>query len=946
MITINKKIILFLLVIFTGISSTLSQSFDVSAQLPIDEEFVIGKLPNGLTYYIREASNPKGRAEFFIVHNVGSLQEEDDQRGLAHFLEHMAFNGTKNFPDKALLNYFGSIGVKFGANINAYTSMDRTVYNISQVPVTSNTVIDSTLLALHDWSHYISCEAEEIEKERGVIREEWRRGDIALTRMMKAISRFQQTGSRFAERDVIGLVSVIDNFESQTLIDYYHKWYRPDLQAVIVVGDIDKKEMEQRIIKTFSSIPAVENAAVKQYYSIPDNKEPIIGYFTDPETSAVSARLSVKIPMLSDNEKQTERYFYEKLIEDIFIELMKNRFRVTSLSPEAPFRMVIPVFGSISYASRMFTATAIPVEDEKTFDALQGIVTEIERTRQYGFEQEELNHVKKIVAANLEKEYQKIKERKNVDYVNDAIENYTRNTPLVTLEQKNVSQKNILGKIALTDINSAINKFLSSENRVVVFATPEKIKQTLPTESQVLAMMEEVQNTEQEQFIIAEKKEIQFSDIKAPGRIIKSRNVTSKDYGIKYEMPLDSTTEWTLQNGVKVVWKEEFGKKENVSMFAFRKGGYAYPENIEDQKVLNSFLRDIAINNLNQHERAEWSLKNKLSLSPYITERNEGFSGSFDPESSEKFFNLLHKYFTDVSANQKEVENFKRRMLKSIENKNAQTFYKDSVNKLTYSNNPLRTDYKEPYVQSLTPSKLNALYQSHFYNPQGFTFIFSGPMRSKDAKPLIEKYMASISGKAKVPDLKFKEPVLRTGEVSLRYKAPDLLSSKASVTRIYHNKSDYTAMNNLLAKFTAYILSNRYLKSIREDKGGTYHVGVKSELSRYPTPTAIMEINFDTDPALVDDLLSVVQGDIQNLVTQGPTENEISEIKLYLEKRFQDRKENISWNGIISNALKEEPYLDLEELSLLDKINTHNVHQFAKSIFLANNKMTFVFEPQ
>jgi len=946
MTIINKKIILVLLIIFAGTISILSQSFNVSSPLPVDDEFVIGKLPNGLTYYIREANNPKGRAEFFIVHNVGSLQEEDDQRGLAHFLEHMAFNGTKNFPDKALLNYFGSIGVKFGANINAYTSMDRTVYNISEVPIDRSTVIDSTLLALHDWSHYISCEVEEIEKERGVIREEWRRGDIAFTRMMKAISRFQQTGSRFAERDVIGLVNVIDNFKPQTLIDYYHKWYRPDLQAVIVVGDIDKKDIEQRIIKTFSSIPAVENAAVKQYYSIPDNKEPIIGYFTDPETSVVSARLSVKIPMLSNDEKQTQKYLYEELIEDIFVELMRNRFRVTSLSPEAPFRTVIPVFGSISYASRLFTSTAIPVEDENTFEALQGIITEVERVRQYGFEQEELANVKKIVAANLEKDYQRFKDRKNADYVNDAIENYTRSTPLITFEQKHVLQKNILEKIILTDINSAINKILNPENRIVVFATPEKIGHTLPTELQVLAMMKEVQNTEQEQFILAEKKEIQLADIKTPGRIIKSKNVTSKDYGIKYEIPLDSTTEWTLENGIKVVWKEEFGKKDNVSMLAFRKGGYAYPENIEDQKVLNSFLRDITVNNLNRNELFEWNLKNKLSLSPYINNRNEGFSGSFDPKSSEKFFNLLNKYFTDVSANQKEVDNFKKRMIKSIKNKSAHELYKDSVNKLTYSRNPLRTDYKEPYVQSLTSSKLNALYQSHFYNPQGFTFVFSGPMYVKDAKPLVEKYMATISGKTKKIKLKFKESVLRKGEVNLRYKAPGLLSSKASVTRIYHNKTDYTAMNNLLAKFTSYILSNRYLKSIREEKGGTYHVGVISFLSRNPAPTASVEIAFDTDPVLVDELLNVVQEDIQNLVTYGPTENEISEIKLYLEKRFQDRKKNISWNNIISNALQNEPFFDLEELSLLDKINIQNVHQFAKSIFQTNNKMTFVFEPQ
>lgn len=942
---INKKIILFLLIIFAGSMTLSAQNSDISTQLPIDSEFLTGKLDNGLTYYIREANDPKGRAEFFIVHNVGSLQEENEQRGLAHFLEHMAFNGTKNFPGKTLLNYFGSIGVKFGANINAYTSMDRTVYNISDVPVDRSTVIDSALLALHDWSHYITCDVEEIEKERGVIREEWRRGDVALTRMMKAISGFQQTGSRFADRDVIGLMSVVDNFEPQTLIDYYHKWYRPDLQAVIVVGDIDKKDIEKRIVNTFSSIPAVKDAPIRQLYSVPDNKEPIVGYFTDPETSAVSVRLTIKMPSLGGDEKKTELYLYDDLIDKLFIELMKERFRVATLNSEPPFRIVIPVFGTISYANKIFTSTAIPVEDEKTLEALEGIIIEIERAKQYGFDQEELINAKKIVAADLDRQYQKFKKRKNVDYVNDAVEHYTRNIPLMDLDEKNTMRKEMLDKIILTDIDSKLEKILNHENRVAIFAIPEKLKHSLPTETQVLAMMKDVQNTEQEQFIPVDTKELQPVHIETPGKIIKSRNVSSKDYGITYEIPLDSTTEWILENGVKVVWKEEFGKDHNVKLHAFRQGGYAYPGNIEDQRLFNLFLRNISVNNLNQNELSNWSQKNKLSLRPFINSRNEGFSGSFEPESSDKFFTLLHRYFTDVSAEQKEVDNFKKRMIKNIRNRSAQTFYKDSVNKLMYDNNLLVTDFTESDILSVTPQGMNELYQFRFYAPQGFTFVFSGPMYAKDAKPLVEKYIATITNKTSRPNLTFKESALKTGEIELRYNAADLLSSKATVTRIYHETCDYTAKNNLLAKFVAYVLSDRYMKSIREDKGGTYHVGVKGEINRYPIPTATFQIEFDTDPVLVDELLEVVQEEIDNLVGNGSTENEINEIKLYLEKRYKDRKKDMSWLTVISNALQNDPDLEFGEMDLLEQINSQNVHKYAKSIFESDNRMTFVFKP-
>ncbi|HHU26721.1 MAG TPA: insulinase family protein, partial [Bacteroidales bacterium] len=447
-------------VLTKGSSVPFSQPANLSAPLPVDDEYLIGTLDNGLTYYIREATNPRGRAEFFIVHNVGSLQEEDDQRGLAHFLEHMAFNGTKNFPGKSLLEYFGSIGVKFGANINAYTSMDRTVYNISDVPVDRSSVVDSALLALHDWSHYITCDAEELEKERGVVREEWRRGDVSATRMMKAISRFQQTGSRFAERDVIGLPSVIDTFERQTLIDYYHRWYRPDLQAVIVVGDIDKTEMEQRIIRTFSTIPAVKDAPVRQTYDVPDNKEPIVGYFTDPETSAISTRITIKIPPLTHEEKQSDLYLYEELLDKVFLEMMRNRFRVAATNPEAPFRTVIPVFSTISYASKLFTSTAIPVEDEETFETLEVVQEEIDDLVAEGPTEQEVQEIKLY----LEKRF--TDRKKNVSWM-AILSSALKGEPNLELEQLE-----LLEQVNARKVHTFAKRLFESGNRMTFVFEP------------------------------------------------------------------------------------------------------------------------------------------------------------------------------------------------------------------------------------------------------------------------------------------------------------------------------------------------------------------------------------------------------------------------------------------------------------------------------------------
>ncbi len=932
--------------VFTkGSGELFSQPVNLSDPLPQDREFLIGTLDNGLTYYIREATNPRGRAEFFIVHNVGSLQEEDDQRGLAHLLEHMAFNGTKNFPGKSLLEYFGSIGVKFGANINAYTSMDRTVYNISDVPVERGSVVDSALLALHDWSHYITCDAEEIEKERGVVREEWRRGNVASIRMMKTIARYQQTGSRFAERDVIGLPSVIDTFERQTLIDYYHRWYRPDLQAVIVVGDIDKKEMEQRVIRTFSTIP-VKDAPVRQTYGVPDNKEPIVGYFTDPETSAISARITIKIPPLTYEEKQSGLYLYDDLLDKVILEMMRNRFRVAATDPEAPFRTVIPVFGDISYASKLFTSTAIPVEDEGSFEALEGVAVELERARQHGFAEEELDEAKRNVAAGLERSYQRFKNRKNVDYVNDAVEHYTRGTPLVDFDLQHTLRMEMLDKVLLTDIHSRLDILLNDENRVVVFSVPERLAHSLPTESRVLSMMAEVREKEQEPFAFTGAKELEPITIAAPGNIVQSRSVNSADYGITHEVPLDSTTEWTLENGVKVVWKEEFGKKRDVQVEAFRPGGYAYPGELNQHRLLNTFLRYLTVGGLSYNELTGWGSRNKLSLRPFLNRRSEGFSGSFAPGCSEPFFTLLHTFFTDVSVDEKELEHVKGQLLKRLANPSPNTLYKDSVNQRMYRDNRFVEGFSESLLSSITTREMEQLYQSHYYNPRGFTFIFSGPMRAEEAKPLVEKYIASIAMQGEEPELTYIDFSFTTGKLEYRYQAPDMVSSKATVTQLHHEACDYNAENYLLSRFTAYILSTRYLKSIREDKGGTYHVGVSGELDLYPFPTASIKIEFDTDPALVDELLKVVEEEINQLVAEGPTEQEVREIKLYLEKRFTDRKKNVSWMAILSNALKGEPNLELEQMGLLEQVSVESVHAFAKNLFESGNRMTFVFEPQ
>ncbi|MDD2246087.1 MAG: insulinase family protein [Proteiniphilum sp.] len=944
----NKKTFL-LIGLLVQAALLAAQSFDISEALPVDKEFITGRLENGLTYYIRESKLSENRADFFIVHNVGSLQEEENQRGLAHFLEHMAFNGTKNFPGKQLLNYFESIGVRFGANVNAYTSISRTVYNISEVPVTRSSVVDTALLALHDWSHYISCLPEEIESERGVVREEMRRGDNPLTRTMQTISRIQRTGSRFAERTPIGLAEVIENFDHHDLTDFYHKWYRPNLQAVIVVGDIDAEEIEKKIIGRFSSIPNPENETKKIFYTVPDNKKPIVGFFTDPETKASSVRMTVKIPHRSVPERQTHAFVYDKLVEELFLEMFKSRCAERAKKPGADFRVIVPVFGEIDYACKTFTATAMPAQGKDLCTALKGVLEEVERTRQHGMTELELDNAKNIIRASLrKKQSDQLQKPTNKDLVNVALENFTRDKALVNQTELIDLSYSMLDKMKISDINDNIKIILNENNRIIIFAAPESDKESIPSTEKVLALVKSVQNKSLEQYTPVIKKELAISAPINPGKISGFRQVSATDFGIKYKVPLDSTTEIKLENGARVIWKESYGEGKKVRLSAFTPGGYARPHSIEEIMILKNYMRYYNVANLNWNELREWKHTNGIRFSQAVNKRTDNYSGDFYPQKSENFFKLLYSHFTDVSADQTELSKFQQLFLKTIgEEKNETKLFEDSVKRLTYSSNPLKTNFDTLYIQSINLGKLNKLYQRHFCNPAEFTFIFTGPMPVKDAVPLIEKYIASIAANHNKQEkvLEYKDQELNRGNVELYYNAKNTITSKASVSITYHTDIKYNLTNYANTLFLRDILSRRCYQSIREDRGGTYHVAVSASLNRHPQSQLVVNIEFETNSSMIPELLDVVQHEADLLAKDGPTIKEIDEVKKYRKKTLDNNK-SIPWSTIITQSILNEEFLDTNDSELLDEVNAAMIHNLAKQLFGSGNKMTFVFDPR
>jgi zinc protease len=443
-------------------------------------------------------------------------------------------------------------------------------------------------------------------------------------------------------------------------------------------------------------------------------------------------------------------------------------------------------------------------------------------------------------------------------------------------------------------------------------------------------------------------KKISIPEIKSPGAILSAKEADSKYYGISFSEPLDSTVEWTLSNGAKVIWKEEKSDDKTIKMKAFRRGGLARNIDPIEFNLYNKFRLYYAVNGLERSELERWMRNNNLSLRTNIKYRTEEFGGTFEAGSEEKFFALLHHYINDVSATDKAIENIKRRILRDIETGDSEkSKYQDSVNSVKFSYYPTDVKFTEEYVNNITSEQLMNLYNTFFSNPAGYTFIFTGNLSAQKAKPLVEKFLASIPEEnGHSFDATYKEPIYNKGEVYLKYEAEDMLSTKASVERIYHGEAKYTTENSLLSKFTTYILRDRYMKSIREEKGGTYYVGVTGDLSERPYSKAVFSINFDTDAPLVDELLEIVQLEIDDLIKNGPTEKEMKEIELYLKKVYKDDDKPTDWSTIIRNAILGRENITLEEEKYLDKVTPSKVKKFAKSIFTAGNKMTFIFQPE
>lgn len=922
-------------------------------QIPVDTLFLTGKLDNGLTYYIRKSSNPPKTADFYIVHNVGSLQEDDNQRGLAHFLEHMAFNGTKNFPGKNLLNSLAHNGVKFGTNVNAYTSMDRTVYNISSVPIVRDSFIDSVILMLHDWSSFISCEPNEVNNERGVILEEWRRGDESRTRMMSAIFEYEQHGSRFAKRKVIGLPEIIENFSNETLVNYYHKWYRPDLQAIVIVGDINPKEIELKIRKIFSDITKPTNAAKREIYPMPANGELYIGKHKDQELKSTSVRIIARYPLLDSAVKQTKESIKFNLVGNLITDMMSVRGSAKKAANISGYKTIIPNIGDSYYAWRNFRLTAIP-KTGKVEQALCGILTDYEQMRRYGFSNDEINDAKALLLATIEKNSRKMREPKNEDYVDIAVNSFTRSEPLYNIKKYFTTQKEILNAITVDDINDYINKYLNYNNMVVIFSGPDSAPDTYPTDDRIRFIFDSVSIAPIGNYNYVSKNKLNFSfklsdvDISTPKQVVFD-NVKDIVNGID---------EIDLKGGIKVYVINNKRSNAFIKMNAYRAGGYSIePDSlIKAMRIFKSLYINFTVADMNRSDFARYLNNKQISIRTEINNKLDIWSGSFTDNSIEDFFKTFYIYASSGYIDKKGFKSARDQFIKSLKNEKSQrNRYLDSCTIINYGYNVLSEPFNLNDTIYFTESFMNRMFKKHFCDFGEYVFVFEGTGLTSDKLiPYISKYISNLPIDNSVKhknlsetNLNIKEKIWKKGKKELRYLAKDISGTKASVLIELFSKIRYNAVNVNSSKFLMNVLRDRYTKTIREERGGSYHVGVINDFYQTPIEYLLCCIEFDTNSSMVDELIECVWDEIKDIAKNGPSEGEISNIKQYYYKLSAQReKQFISAIPIVANCLIGEKYVDILALNNIDNVTVKSVQKVAKELLKQKNHSTFIFEPE
>lgn len=934
-----KKLIIFLLSAFASLSLS-AQNNPMLTPLPNDPAVKIGKLDNGLTYYIRKNSLPEKRAEFYLLTKAGGIFETPDQDGLAHFLEHMCFNGTERFPGKGILNYLQSIGAEFGRNINASTGFEETQYMLNNIPVERASVADSCLLILSEYANYVLNEEEELDLERPVIIEERRSRRNADWRTMEACLPYWFGDTKYATCTLIGQEENLKTFKKSSIDNFYATWYYPERQAVIVVGDINPSAIEASIKKHFGRIPKNENPSADPDIPFPGNAEPSVGVITDPELEAPS--VSVMWKSEADPEEHNAGMLgkMNTLVKSIIARIMDERFTDITSKPGAPYINGSFYVGKLIYERIDVAEASVILNEENILGGFRDFYTEIERMRRYGFTDAEYGRAKTNIESRNEAAVQKASTRKNAEFIRPISNHFFDHWPILEPKTEQQLDAAILGQLKAEIINQILPQLLTDENIVLLYTGPQKEGIATPSKEELLKVVEEVKASDikplEGEEIASEL--LDASKLKA-GKVKKSE---SSVYG---------ATKWTLSNGIEVYLLPTEHRKNQILFNLYREGGSSLVATEDlpsmESTIISLFQQNSGLAGFPRTEYSKMLTGKNLSVGPYINNLTNGISGNSTKKDLETAFQLIYLNYTQPRFDPEEYQvglDQLKSMLPGLMNTPSYKLQVKLVDVL-YGGNPRVPVISFDIIDKASVNTLKNIHSQLFSGTKGLKMLIVGDFTPEEIQPLVEKYIGGIKKGGKA--LAWKDDGTDVVDGIVKCNDPVKMETPTTTAVLYyHAPMEYNELNHAALDAISYILDLRNTATLREEIGGTYGASSRTKLSDLPKAEATLQIAFQCKPELTETLVTTAQEIVENLAMEGPTEEEVSKAVLNLQKNVpENRLSNSYWLNLIKDYLMNPVEIDKAYEQAVNKLTAADIQAAAVKLLEAGNMIEFIQSP-
>lgn len=903
--------------------------------LPVDPAIITGKLDNGITYYIKKNGKPENRCELRLAVNAGSTLEDDDQLGLAHFAEHMAFNGTEHFKKHELIDYLESIGMKFGPEINAYTSFDETVYML-KLPTDSLDVLRKGFQVLEDWAHLVSYEPEEIDKERGVIIEEWRLGRGADARMRDKQLPVLFKGSKYADRLPIGTKESLESFKHESLRRFYKDWYRPDLMAVIAVGDFDVEMIKKLITEKFGAFPQQSANREREMFKVPEHRETLYAIASDKEATRSTVSLFFKLPA---QEEETVADYRLNIVENLFNNMFNERLEELTQQENPPFIYAYSGKGRFIRSGEIYNLIAM-VKDNGLLLGLQVLLTEARRIQLHGFTTTELERQKKNVLRGMEQLFNERDKMESDNFANEYVRGFLYDEPLPGIAYEYQIYQKFVPTITLQEINALANQWITGENRVILTNCPQKEGILIPTEMELAQILAEAEKQTVEPYVDKAVEKPLVEKTPAPSQVIKKENIDKM-----------GVTIWTLKNGVRVILKPTDFKNDEVLFSAFSYGGNSL---VDDQDIIPAqtaatLMAQGGVSDFDMIQLQKLLSGKVVQVGPYISNLSEGMTGHASPKDIETLFQLIYLYFTAPRTDSTAYISYKTRIEAVYQNRSAspEAAFQDTLTSVITSHHPRYKPWSLATIKQFDLQKSAGIYKERFADGDDFTFLFVGNFTPEMIKPFVETYLGGLpvlSGKESWRDVMYEYPKgvikrsLRRGQEA---KSQDAL--------IFTGPFDYNRQNRFIADAVIGVLRIKLRERIREDMGGTYGVRVSGSWAHFPKQRYQINIQLGANPQRVSEITKEIMTQIDSLVNFGTMDIYLTKIKEANRKEYETNlKENGFWLSNLEFKFfhSENPLDILTYPELIDKLTLTDIQDMAMKLFNKENYINLVLYPE